>query len=218
MSRKRKVEESGYKPVRLNPRTPNQTSYIRAMKESDVTICLGPAGCGKTHVAIGLAVQMIRAEMLDRLILARPLVSVGREMGYLPGDIQDKLGPYIQPCFDELNYYLSFSMISQWMHEGKIEILPLSMMRGRTFNNAFVILDEAQNATRPEIKTFLTRMGDPVCMVLAGDPEQSDLPLVEQGALEDAADKLEDIVAVVELGAEDIVRNDLIAEISRRLW
>ena len=213
-------DDPGYKPVRLQPRTPNQTTYIRAMKDNDITFVTGPAGTGKTHVAVGLAVQMIRAEMLDRIIITRPLVSVGKDMGYLPGDIRDKVGPYIQPCFDELNYYLSLALIGQWMHERRIEIVPLSMMRGRTFNSAFVILDEAQNATRTELKTFLTRIGEPSKFVLAGDLLQSDLPRGEHGAFREAAHKLADLqgIAHVELGPEDIVRHRLIGEIARRLW
>lgn len=214
------MEQDGFKPVKLQPRTPNQTSYIRAMKDNDVTFCTGPPGCGKTHVAIGLAVQMIRAEMLDRLIITRPLVSVGKDMGFLPGGVGEKVGPYVQPCFDELNYYLSLSLINQWHREGKIEIVPLSMMRGRTFNNAFVLLDEAQNATHDEIKTFLTRIGQPVRAVVTGDLQQSDLQQGARGAFEEAMKRLQgmDSISCINLGPEDIVRNGLIAEITRRLW
>lgn len=228
MSRKRQKRQrkayrqvdDGYKPVKLVPRTPNQSTYIRAMRNNEITFCFGPAGCGKTHVAIGLAVEMIRAEQLEKLIIARPLVSMGRDMGYLPGDVDAKVGPYVEPCFDELNYYLSYSMISQWQHEGKIKIAPLSMMRGKTFNNAFVILDEAQNADHDEVKTFLTRIGDPVRAVLTGDITQSDLPRADQGAFRDAKDRLKGMESFshVQLGPEDIVRNCLIGEITRRLW
>lgn len=213
-------DNPGFKPVRLAARTPNQKTYIRSIMSNDVTFCTGPAGTGKTHVAIGLAVQMLKEGHLDRIVVTRPLVSVGKDMGFLPGDIGDKVGPYIQPCFDELNYYLSFSMISQWVKEKKIEIVPLSMMRGRTFNSAFVIIDEAQNATRMELKTALTRIGDPCKMVIAGDLRQSDLPTGEQGAFKEAMDRLYDIdgVEVVNLTETDIVRNRLIGDIINRLW
>ncbi len=140
-------------------------------------------------------------------------------MGFLPGDIMDKVGPYVTPCFDELNYYLSLSMIRQWQKDKKIEVVPLSMMRGRTFNSAFVILDEAQNATKTELKMLLTRLGESSRLVLAGDIRQSDLEHYDQGAFDDARQKLEDIEGVnhVALTEQDIVRHRLIGEIARRL-
>lgn len=212
--------DPGFKPVRLQPRSENQRDYIRSIHENDITFCTGPAGTGKTHVAIGMAVQMVRHEFLDRIIITRPLVSVGKDMGYLPGDIMDKVGPYVTPCFDELNYYLSLSMIGQWQHEKRIEVVPLSMMRGRTFNSAFVILDEAQNATRTELKMLLTRLGEPSRLVLAGDTHQSDLPRDQQGAFSDALDRLKGIEGIhhIHLTERDIVRHRLIGEIARRLW
>lgn len=229
MSRKRRQKkqgkaykqvDTGYKPTKLQPRTPNQSTYIRAMRNNEITCCFGPAGCGKTHVAIGLAVEMIRAELLEKLVIVRPLVSMGKDMGYLPGDVDAKIGPYVEPCFDELNHYLSYSMIKQWQHEGTIKIAPLSMMRGKTFNNSFVIMDEAQNAEYDEVKTFLTRIGEPVRAVLTGDITQSDLPITDRGAFEEASKLLKGMESfkTVQLGPEDIVRNRLIGEITRRLW
>lgn len=223
LERKRSLKKGvdpGFKPVRLTPRSENQQYYIRSIRENDVTFCTGPAGTGKTHVAIGTAIEMIRHEFLDRIIITRPLVSVGKDMGYLPGDVMDKVGPYVTPCFDELNYYLSLSMIGSWQHEKKIEVVPLSMMRGRTFNSAFVILDEAQNATHAELKTLLTRIGEPSRLVLAGDPNQSDLPLDSRGAFKEAIDRLIDIEGIshIQLFEQDIVRHRLIGEIVRRLW
>ena len=223
MSRKEKRQvkdnDSGYKPIELKARTPGQSTYIRAMRNSDITFVHGPPGTGKTHVAIGLAVQMIRAEHLNKLIIARPLVSLGKDMGFLPGGIDSKVGPYVIPCFDELNYYLSLSMIKQWQNQGIIEIAPLSTMRGRTLKNAFIIVDEAQNAEHVEVKTLLTRIGDPVRMVMAGDIYQSDLPLRKQGAFEEAMDRLSNLegISEVSLGPEDIVRHRLISEIDKRL-
>lgn len=190
------------------------------MRHNDITYVTGPAGTGKTHVAIGMAVQMIREEFLERLIVTRPLVSVGKSMGYLPGDIGDKVGPYVRPCFDELSYYLSISMIGSWTREKKVEIVPLEMMRGRTLNNAFVVLDEAQNATHDEIKTLMTRIGEPSRLVVVGDPNQSDLPKHERGAFSEALRRLQgmDSFEHVALCEEDIVRHRLIGEIIRRLW
>lgn len=212
--------DPGFKPVRLTPRSEHQRDYIRSIHENDITFATGPAGTGKTHIAIGMAVQMVRHEFLERIIITRPLVSVGKDMGYLPGDIMDKVGPYITPCFDELNYYMSLSMIGQWQNEKRIEVVPLSMMRGRTFNSAFVILDEAQNATRTELKMLLTRLGEPSRLVLAGDTHQSDLPYDQQGAFNDALDRLQDIEGIghIALTDRDIVRHRLIGEIARRLW
>ncbi len=224
--RKRKIanytkgEDPGFKPVSLVARTPNQKEYIKAITDNTLTFVTGPAGTGKTHVAIGMAVQMLRSRFLGRIVVTRPLVSVGRDVGYLPGGIEDKVGPYVQPCFDELNYYLSTSVIGSWQQEGFIEIVPLSMMRGRTFNNAFVILDEAQNATRTEIKTLLTRIGEPSRLVLAGDVEQTDLPFNDTGAFQEAIRRLSGMGSFkhIELGLEDIIRNPLIRDIIERLW
>ena len=212
-------QDPGYKPARLTPRSDNQRDYIRCIHENDITFCTGPAGTGKTHIAVGMAVQMLRYDVLDRIIISRPLVSVGKDMGFLPGDIMDKVGPYVTPCFDELNYYLSLSMIGSWMHEKRIEVVPLSMMRGRTFNSAFVILDEAQNATRTELKTLLTRIGEPSRLVLAGDTFQSDLPYDQKGAFSECIDSLHDLEGIghIELTETDIVRHRLIGDIVRRL-
>jgi len=215
----KKGEDRPYKK-QLVARTENQKEYIKALAHNDITFCTGPAGTGKTHVAIGMAVQMVLQEFLDRIIITRPLVGVGKDMGFLPGGIEDKVGPYVTPCFDELSYYLSNSVIGQWTREKKIEVVPLSMMRGRTFNGAFVILDEAQNATRTELRMLLTRIGEPSRLVLSGDLDQSDLPEDEQGSFEDVMDRLNDIEGIgeVELTDEDIVRHRLIGPISKRLW
>ncbi len=216
----KKGHDPGFKSVSLTARTPNQRTYIKAMIKSDITFVSGPAGTGKTHVAIGMAVQMVRSDQLNRIIVTRPLVGVGKDMGYLPGNIEDKVGPYIQPCFDELNYYLSLSMIGSWQREKVIEIVPLFMMRGRTLNNAFVVLDEAQNATKSEIKTLLTRIGEPSRLVVVGDTEQSDLPVCEAGAFNDAIGRLDGMEGFthIQLGSEDIVRHRLISNIIQRLW
>lgn len=188
--------------------------------KNPITFVKGPAGTGKTHVAVGLAVRGLRNEIFDRIIVTRPLVSVGKDMGYLPGGIEDKVGPYVQPCFDELSYYLSQAMLRQLVLDNTIEIVPLSMMRGRTFNNCFIILDEAQNAVETEIKSLLTRIGEQSRMVLAGDTEQSDLPMGQRGAFQEAWNRLDDLegIGTVTMSHEDIVRHSLISDIIRRLW
>lgn len=216
----KKGEDPGFKPVRLTPRTPNQAEVIRAINDSEVVFATGPAGTGKTHLAIGKAVQMIRNEFLGRIIITRPLVGVGKDMGFLPGGMMDKVGPYITPCFDELSYYLSKSMIEMMKNDGRIEVVPLSMMRGRTFNDAFIILDEAQNAVHIEMKNLLTRIGEPSRLVIVGDTDQTDLPAHEQGALQDALDRLSHLEGIehVELGFGDIVRKKLISDIIQNLW
>jgi len=218
--RRRKSRESsnqvGFKPVKLSGRTENQVTYIREINSHDVTLCAGPAGCGKTHVAVGSAVKALKTDKVGKIILCRPVVDVGTGIGYLPGDIRDKVGPYLVPLFDELAYYINQKFIKLLMEEGRIEICPLSMMRGRTFNNSFVILDEAQNATTGELKMFLTRIGEGSKMVLVGDLHQSDLPARQRGGFGACVDSLSECaegVATVRLTSMDIVRHPLIAQI-----
>ena len=216
----RKGVDPGYKPNTLRARTENQQEYIYSVRENDITFCTGPAGTGKTHIAVGMAVQMIREGFLERIIITRPLVGVGKDMGWLPGDMMDKVGPYLTPCFDELNYYLSLSMIGQWLHDKKIEVVPLSMMRGRTFKNAFIMIDECQNATHEELKSLLTRLGEPSRLVLSGDINQSDLQEHQRGAFSEAIRRITHIEGInqVTLTEADIVRHRLIGEIVHNLW
>jgi len=217
---KRKGEDPGYKPRNLEPRNDGQADIIKSVMRNSITFVTGPAGTGKTHVAVGLAVRGMRNGIFERIIVTRPLVSVGKDMGYLPGGIEDKVGPYVQPCFDELQYYLSTAMIRQMINDGAIEIVPLSMMRGRTFRNCFIILDEAQNAVHTEIKSLLTRIGEDSRMVLAGDTDQSDLPEGQRGAFLEASERLEGMngIASIAMTEEHIVRHSLIGGIIRRLW
>lgn len=212
---------TGFKPVTLHPKTPNQRRYIESILYNDITFATGPAGTGKTHIAVGMAVQMLREGYIDKIVLTRPLVQVGRDMGYLPGDIGSKVGPYIQPCFDELRVYLSEQLERDMRGRGLIEIVPLSIMRGRTFNNSFIILDEAQNVVRVEMKNFLTRIGEGSKIVVMGDiDDQSDLKEFEQGCFEETIRRLNgmDGFEHVSLGRDDIVRHELIGEIIDRLW
>lgn len=224
MSRRRqtnrsKTATSGFKPKRLVAQSANQKTYIKAIKDNDIVLATGPAGSGKTHIAAASAVKQLRSGDIERICICRPVVGVGKDIGFLPGTMEDKVGPYLIPLFDELCMYMERSKLRELLGEGIIEIVPLSMMRGRTFNNCFVILDEAQNATMPELRMLLTRIGTGSTMVLAGDLKQSDLPLVQQGAFKLAVKSLEGIegIGIVSLTGEDIVRHPLIADIEEYL-
>ena len=186
---------------------------------NDVTLVEGPAGTGKTHLAVGMAVSMLRDNEVERIILSRPAVESGTSLGYLPGTLEEKMDPYLRPLFDELSCFIEPKMIKPWMEHGRLEIVPLSYMRGRTLNNAFIVVDEAQNALQRELKMALTRIGQHSKMVITGDLHQSDLPADAQGGMERAMDRLECIngIEVVELTEDDIVRHRLIAEIEQRL-
>lgn len=210
---------SGYKPRRLVPRSQNQKAYMSAIRESDIVLCYGPAGTGKTHIAAGLAVQMMKSSHIERIIICRPVVGVGKDIGYLPGTMEDKVGPYLTPLFDELSYYCENKLLREWADQGKLEIVPLSMMRGRTFNDSFIILDEAQNATMMELRMLLTRIGANSTMVVSGDLEQSDLPRDQRGAFNEVVEALRGLhgIDVVALTANDIVRHRLIGAIESRL-
>jgi phosphate starvation-inducible PhoH-like protein len=216
-SRSERPETSGFKPRTVTARTPKQKEYILSIVNNDITFCFGPAGTGKTHVAAGLAVQMLRQKFIEKIIVCRPVVSVGQDIGFLPGTLEEKIGPYLVPLFDEFSYYLERKKIKELTAERVIEMVPISMMRGRTFNDSFIILDEAQNATYSEIRMLLTRIGMNSRLVLSGDLRQSDLPENVQGALEDIGHKLErlDGIGLVILTEEDVVRHNLIAQIER---
>lgn len=215
----RPPEDRGYKNNKLVARSENQRELMRAIREHDVTLCYGPPGSGKTHIAVAIAVQMMRAGQIDKIVVCRPVVPSGRDIGYLPGGMEEKLAPWLQPLFDELGHYVEPSLLKIWKDTGKLEIVPLAMMRGRTFLNSFVILDEAQNALADELKMFFTRFGTNSKVVAVGDLNQSDLPHNQQGDFEDAIDRLEGMegLDVVELEPSDVVRHRMTAEIERRL-
>lgn len=226
MSRKRQTrmrnerpEDSGFKPRRVSGRTERQIEYIKTILANDITFAEGPAGCGKTHIAIGMAVSMLRDNHIQRIILTRPAIESGSSLGFLPGTLEEKMDPYLRPLYDELGKFVELKLTKAWMEHGVLEICPLSFMRGRTLDNAFIIVDEAQNALHREMKMALTRIGMNSKMVINGDTAQSDLPPEQQGAMERCMDRLEHIngIAVAELTEGDIVRHGLIAEIERSL-
>tara|TARA_Y100000310_G_scaffold315845_1_gene366909 strand:+ start:1610 stop:2257 length:648 start_codon:yes stop_codon:yes gene_type:complete len=199
----------------LKPKTRNQATYIKCIEHSDITICDGPAGSGKTAVAVGLACQYLEEGRVNRIVITRPIIESGKGLGYLPGNFEDKVHPYLVPILEEMNLYLSREKVETYKNNGIIEICPLEYMRGRNFHQSFMILDEAQNATHEQMKMFATRMGRQSKCVINGDIDQSDLPHSIRGALERWLETLSDIkgVSVVELDFSDIIRNDIIAKI-----
>jgi phosphate starvation-inducible PhoH-like protein len=186
---------------------------MAAIERHHLTLALGPAGTGKTYLAVSAAVAALEAGEVGRIVLTRPAVEAGESLGYLPGDINDKLAPYLRPLYDALNERLGGKRVKQLMTEGAIEIAPIAYMRGRTLNNAFIVIDEAQNCTYGQIKMLLTRLGWHSTMVVTGDPDQSDL-LNGLSGLSDIAHRLEPIpeIAVIRLGDRDIVRHPLVAD------
>lgn len=197
---------------KIKPQNSNQASLMQAMAEHNLVVATGPAGTGKTYLAISAAVEALEAGRVDRIILSRPAVEAGETLGFLPGDLQEKMSPYLRPLYDALNDRLGGKKLKQYMVDGSIEIAPIGYMRGRTLNNAFVVIDEAQNCTYTQIKMLLTRLGWHSTMVLTGDPDQSDL-LTGMSGFADIARKLEAVsgIAVVRLNERDIVRHPLVA-------
>jgi phosphate starvation-inducible PhoH-like protein len=189
-----------------------QQRLIDAVDERSVVVALGPAGTGKTYLAIAKAVESLEQHRVDRIVLSRPAVEAGESLGFLPGDLQDKLAPYLRPLYDALTERLGTKRLKAMLAEGVIEIAPVAYMRGRTLNNSFVVIDEAQNCTYGQLKMLLTRLGWRSTMVLTGDPDQTDL-LSGMSGLGDIASRLERVpeIAVVRLGEADIVRHPLVA-------
>ena len=204
--------EQGY-VRRVRPQSDGQRQLMAAIEHHPLTIALGPAGIGKTYLAVSAAVAALEAGEVGRIVLTRPAVEAGERLGYLPGDIGEKLAPYLRPLNDALNERLGGRRVKQLMTEGAIEIAPIAYMRGRTLNNAFIVIDEAQNCTYGQIKMMLTRLGWHSTMVVTGDPDQSDL-LDGLSGLAEIACRLDPIadIAVVRLAEADIVRHSLVAE------
>ncbi len=197
---------------KVKPQNANQSLLLDAMAEHNLVIALGPAGTGKTYLAITAAVEALEAGKVDRIILSRPAIEAGEKLGFLPGDLQEKMSPFLRPLYDALNDRMGGKRLKQLLAEGSIEIAPIGFMRGRTLNNAFIVIDEAQNCTYNQIKMLLTRLGWHSTMVLTGDPDQSDL-LEGLSGLTDIARRLEVVtgVSVVRLTDRDIVRHPLVA-------
>jgi phosphate starvation-inducible protein PhoH and related proteins len=199
----------------VKARTPNQSVYMRAMEKADLVFGVGPAGTGKTYLAVAYAAHCLERGIVERIILSRPAVEAGERLGFLPGDMKEKVDPYLRPLYDALYDVLPPEKVERDIETGVIEIAPLAFMRGRTLMNAFVILDEAQNTTTMQMKMFLTRLGENSKMVVTGDPSQIDLPPGQKSGLDDAVSLLngvEGIEAIRFLGA-DVVRRDLVARI-----
>jgi phosphate starvation-inducible PhoH-like protein len=196
---------------KIRPRSDNQRVLMEAIDANPLTVALGPAGTGKTYLAIAAAVEALESGTVSRIVLSRPAVEAGENLGFLPGDMREKLDPYLRPLWDALNDRMGPKRLAQHLDDGTIEIAPVAFMRGRTLNNAFVLIDEAQNCTYGQLKMLLTRLGWHSTMVMTGDPDQTDL-LPELSGLASIGTRLEglDDVAVVRLTQEDVVRHPLV--------
>jgi phosphate starvation-inducible PhoH-like protein len=197
----------------IRPRSKNQAAYLEAMAGHELVFGLGPAGTGKTYLAVAQAVDMLKRQQVERLVLSRPAVEAGERLGFLPGDMKEKVDPYLRPLYDALQDMLHEGKLNSKLASGQIEIAPLAFMRGRTLSHAFVILDEAQNTTPAQMKMFLTRLGEGSRMVVTGDPRQTDLPTGVDSGLVRAVDRLEAVpeIAVTRFDRNDIVRHPLVS-------
>lgn len=201
----------------IKARTPNQQRLVRSVYENDMVFAIGPAGTGKTYTAVAMAVRALKNKEIRRIILTRPAVEAGENLGFLPGDLRDKLDPYLQPLYDALRDMIPQQKLLSYWEDNTIEIAPLAFMRGRTLDNAFVILDEAQNATSAQLKMFLTRMGRNAKFVITGDLTQVDLPRHQQSGLLQATQLLRDIkgIDIIQLDRSDVIRHRLVTDIIR---
>ena len=199
----------------IRPKTSGQAGYIEAIKNNDLVFCIGPAGTGKTYLAVALAVSAMKKGLLKKIVLARPAVEAGEKLGFLPGDIQAKVNPYLRPLYDALADMIEIGQVQKYIENDLIEILPLAFMRGRTLNDSFIILDEAQNCTVKQMKTFLTRLGIRTKVVVTGDITQVDLTTGELSGLIDVQERLKDVPGIdfVYLNRKDIVRHKLVQDI-----
>ena len=199
----------------VGPRSPGQASYIEALASHDMVFGVGPAGTGKTYLAVAQAVAMLQAGKVDRIVLSRPAVEAGERLGFLPGDMKEKVDPYLRPLYDALHDMMPADQVVRRLTNGEIEVAPLAFMRGRTLAHAYAILDEAQNTTAVQMKMWLTRMGEGTRMVITGDLTQVDLPAGTRSGLRDALDTLEGVsgIGVVRMDKRDVVRHPLVARI-----
>jgi len=197
------------------PRSKGQSDYINAIREHDIVFCTGPAGCGKTYLAVAMAVNALRQETVRKIVLVRPAVEAGESLGFLPGDMLAKVNPYLRPLLDALNDILDFEQVARYLEKDVIEIVPLAFMRGRTLNSTFIILDEGQNTTVTQMQMFLTRMGGDSKIVVTGDTTQTDLPAHVTSGMSDAIARLSFIegIQAVRMTGRDIVRHPLVRQI-----
>ncbi len=197
------------------PRSKKQKEYVKSLKTSQIIMSLGPAGTGKTYLAVAAALSMLLEKKVERIILSRPAVEAGEKLGFLPGDMKDKIDPYLRPLYDSLYDLLDYEKIQKKIDSGEIEIAPLAFMRGRTLKNSFAILDEAQNATETQIKMFLTRIGENSKLVVNGDPSQIDLPNKNQSGLAESQKILKEIkeISIINFDHKDVVRHPLVTKI-----
>lgn len=199
----------------IRPKTLGQKQYVDAIKKNSIVFGVGPAGTGKTYLAVALAVYALKNKEIDKIILTRPAVEAGEKLGFLPGDLNEKVDPYLRPLFDALQEMMGQEAYQRHIDRGSIEIAPLAYMRGRTLSNSFIILDEAQNTTREQMKMFLTRMGENSRIVVTGDVTQIDLPKNVTSGMADAIEVLKDVegIEIVRLTAKDVVRHELVTRI-----
>ena len=199
----------------VGPRSPGQLAYMEALQRHEMVFALGPAGTGKTYLAVAQAVAMLMAGRVERIVLCRPAVEAGERLGFLPGDLKEKIDPYLRPLYDALHDMMPVDQVLRRLGNGEIEVAPLAFMRGRTLAHAFVILDEAQNTTEAQMKMFLTRMGEGTRMVITGDLTQIDLPPGVRSGLRDAVETLEGVAGIgfTRFGTRDVVRHTLVARI-----
>jgi phosphate starvation-inducible PhoH-like protein len=202
---------------RITPRTQGQGRYIQSIREHDITFAVGPAGTGKTYLAVAVAIEALKHHQIRKIVLVRPAVEAGESLGFLPGDLHAKINPYLRPLLDALHEMIDYDQMKRYMEQDVIEVIPLAYMRGRTLNESFIILDEAQNTTIAQMKMFLTRMGQGSKIVIAGDTTQIDLPRPSASGMIDALSRLRDIqgVNIVQLNKADIVRHRLVQDIVR---
>jgi phosphate starvation-inducible protein PhoH and related proteins len=205
----------GTKGNPIKPKTPNQIKLVQLVKENDLVFALGPAGTGKTYISVALAVQALKNKQVKKIIVTRPAVEAGENLGFLPGDLKEKIDPYLRPIYDALNEMIPFEKLQYYMEREIIEIAPLAYMRGRTLNNAFILLDEGQNTTPMQMKMFLTRMGPESKMIVTGDVSQVDLPSNQRSGLKEATRILNNVkgIGIIELNERDVVRHKLVRDI-----
>lgn len=205
----------GSRGTQIVPKTKNQLILVEAVMDNDVVFAIGPAGTGKTYISVALAVQALKNKLVKKIIITRPAVEAGENLGFLPGDLQEKIDPYLRPIYDALDDMIHSEKLQYYLENRIIEIAPLAYMRGRTLNRAFILLDEAQNTTPMQLKMFLTRMGPQSKMIVNGDRSQIDLPKNQESGLIDAVKVLKDItgIAFVELDAQDVIRHRIVKDI-----